>query len=808
MAGKSRFRQYINDYGRIDYNRAFWDALEEISKRQDERREKLAKMPDLPDPWKTSEPKTPTTPTTPKQRSTFDKIKLGALKLAHETLVSQFPEPLQSDFRKLRIAAEAVGQGDITAEELSSALAEHDKPQPYKGFFDTFGKSLHYGTGQAFQDIGRAMQWLGKEDVGKAFAAGGQLVSAGQKVEGIDPETQQKMGAKVYLKPQYWATDFAASLPAQGPLMAAAIIPTVAGNIFGGPAGGAAGAAIGTAIARPGESFLEAGQAYEAALQMGYDKEIAKQVADKVFKENLKLSVADIPELVFTFAKIPMPLAKLGTTPLRKAMVTLGAGATKVGIDFTKEAAEEFVQENIQSKALARQPHSFTDDISRFVRPSTWTPEEASAALAGGAMGGLFGGAGVVTDVVRATMPQEAGSIEGTEGIDAIENKLVTEYGKLLNPETVNSLIELKQSMPEIEEQFGANSPQLAQAETARVAAVGQMYMDVMAQIDSYLTEVEADPELGINSDAHQQLQGMKADLEQTAPQQLLDIIQGMEQQETVSEESVPEDVSAEVVPEEAATEEVAMPEAMSAQGEVIAPETIIPQGEAATPEGMPTETIIPEEASIEDSAVDTEMVGDAVDMSEDVLPAEEAQEDIDSQEAPEDAATAPQVGKPFSVTYRGTTYTGRVVATGKANTVILTDDGRQLTIPTNAKWREVRATEKQAPKSVPETTPEQVPEVASEKAPESVPEETPGTPVTATYTINEDNNTVEVKFPSKPGREATDKLYAAGFKYSRKNKTWYAEQTPERTILAKEMAGETVEARPEEQPKKEPKKD
>ena len=223
----------------------------------------------------------------------------------------------------------------------------------------------------------------------------GRAVSAGKRVEGYTPEQEQKMGVKVWLKPKYWATTQAASLPIQAPLMAAAIAPTVVGGALGGPLGAAVGATAGAAISRPAESYLEAGQAYTEAKQLGYDEEIARKVADMVFKENLKIGVADIPELAALFAPIPSPLAKGATTPLKRAMLSLGVGGAKVGSAAIKEAAEEFAQERIQSQALAREPHSFAEDIVRFAQPSTWTPEEASAALAGGFMGALFGGTGV-----------------------------------------------------------------------------------------------------------------------------------------------------------------------------------------------------------------------------------------------------------------------------------------------------------------------------------------------------------------------------------------------------------------------------
>lgn len=345
----------------------------------------------------------PTPPLRTTQRQVRE-VKTSPISYAAAAFATRLPAFLRDSIFRIVTSIEAQRRG------ITPRFDEEEKSYP--GFFPAFSRSLAYGVGQTLQDIGGALKWSGRERLGEAFEFMGKAAASGQKIEGISPEEQKRLGVRVYVKPQYIATDIAQSLPAQVPLMVAGATPTLAGNLLG-PLGAVGGAALGAGISRAGESYLEAGQAYEAARQMGYDEETARKVAETVYKENLKLTAADIPQLALTFAPLPAPLRRLATTPLRRAATTVGTGAGKIGLDTVQEAAEEFIQQNIQEQALAQQPHSFVQDISRFVRPSTWTPEESAAALAGGFMGGLLGGAGVATDVIggvrgRETVPLPA----------------------------------------------------------------------------------------------------------------------------------------------------------------------------------------------------------------------------------------------------------------------------------------------------------------------------------------------------------------------------------------------------------------
>lgn len=319
------------NYANFDYDRFFIEAmrqLEEQNKREEAEIARLKAQSAASQPktttHKTTTPKTTTSTTSEPKTATLPSLDFGNMlraglitalrftgsRLPEHSTAGQLLEALSGAFAEkwgMRPLSEAI---NVIEEVRTGGKAYEDL-----GFQESFSRSLGYGVGQALEDVGSALQWKGKQDLGEMIEAAGRAVSAGKRVEGYTPEQEQKMGIKVWLKPKYWATTQAASLPIQAPLMAAAIAPTVVGGALGGPLGTAVGATAGAAISRPAESYLEAGQAYTEAKRLGYDEEIARKVADTVFKENLKIGVADIPELAALFAPIPSPLAKGAATP-------------------------------------------------------------------------------------------------------------------------------------------------------------------------------------------------------------------------------------------------------------------------------------------------------------------------------------------------------------------------------------------------------------------------------------------------------------------------------------------------------------
>ena len=67
-------------------------------------------------------------------------------------------------------------------------------------------------------------------------------------------------------------------------------------------------------------------------------------------------------------------------------------------------------------------------------------------------------------------------------------------------------------------------------------------------------------------------------------------------------------------------------------------------------------------------------------------------------------------------------------------------------------------------------------------------------------YTFNQELNGIEVTFESKPGQDTINALRAAGYRWHKVKKLWYAKQTPERLRIAESIAaGEPAPAKAEE---------
>lgn len=58
-----------------------------------------------------------------------------------------------------------------------------------------------------------------------------------------------------------------------------------------------------------------------------------------------------------------------------------------------------------------------------------------------------------------------------------------------------------------------------------------------------------------------------------------------------------------------------------------------------------------------------------------------------------------------------------------------------------------------------------------------------------ASYALNQELNGIEISFNSKPGADTLEALKAAGYRWHRAKKVWYAKQTAERLTLAKSIA-------------------
>lgn len=63
------------------------------------------------------------------------------------------------------------------------------------------------------------------------------------------------------------------------------------------------------------------------------------------------------------------------------------------------------------------------------------------------------------------------------------------------------------------------------------------------------------------------------------------------------------------------------------------------------------------------------------------------------------------------------------------------------------------------------------------------------------TMAINNEFNGIELTFEGKPAEEIREAMKAAGFRWHRMKKLWYAKQNPERMELAKKLSGDATPA-------------
>ena len=61
---------------------------------------------------------------------------------------------------------------------------------------------------------------------------------------------------------------------------------------------------------------------------------------------------------------------------------------------------------------------------------------------------------------------------------------------------------------------------------------------------------------------------------------------------------------------------------------------------------------------------------------------------------------------------------------------------------------------------------------------------------MTATLTLNNNLNGIEISFEAKPSATILNALKEMGFRWHRAKQLWYAKSTPERMELAKSLAG------------------
>ena len=210
------------------------------------------------------------------------------------------------------------------------------------------------GWGDVIHTTGAALRWLGPEGLGK------RLSEAGAEISALEPPAEwQGMW-----HPNFWTRQLPRALPFTLSLMPAAVAGGAAGAAVGGAVGfgifgktvlGSIGAA---ALSRPIESALEAGSAYDQALQEGLSEDEASRAARQTFGLNMTLTGLDAAEFFLAFAPSPV---RTGNRLLKYAMVA--GRMVAVGLS---EAGEEWLQDIIVRTRL-NLPVKWDDDMKQAV---------------------------------------------------------------------------------------------------------------------------------------------------------------------------------------------------------------------------------------------------------------------------------------------------------------------------------------------------------------------------------------------------------------------------------------------------------
>ena len=253
---------------------------------------------------------------------------------------------------------------------------------------NSFVRSVNAGYGDIQLQLANGAKWLGQEGVGNYFAS---LARVNQNFEVI---TSYKGFSWEYLyDPDWWATVGTRAITSQIPLIALSVFTggraaSIAGALKLGVWGTRLVTAVGgSTLPTLAESGIEAGMAYDQALTDGLSPAEAKEVADKVFRENLLLlggSNAVEFALAFTpIKKISKTINKLVDTKL----VKVGKVAGKLTVIGLTEAGQEWYQEIISRQALGQE--------------IKWDDEMKLTVALGGLFGVMFGGGAMTVSAIQ-----------------------------------------------------------------------------------------------------------------------------------------------------------------------------------------------------------------------------------------------------------------------------------------------------------------------------------------------------------------------------------------------------------------------
>jgi len=225
-----------------------------------------------------------------------------------------------------------------------------------------YPKQFLAGIGGIFKSLGGALSATGMNDLGLTEFGSGIQESA---LQGLAPATT-------------WPQKIADAAFQSAPFIIGAVGIAVGGMAAAGALGlgtigtWLVGSVLGTAASRPIESVIEAGAAYNEAIEGGLTKDQADHVFHEVLEGNLRLAGWDATQIAVAFMPTP---AKAATSPVLRTL-KIGSSVIFSGLS---EGGEEVYQEIITKKALG-------DDY--YWHPEKWDDDQKLAFFVGTLMGG------------------------------------------------------------------------------------------------------------------------------------------------------------------------------------------------------------------------------------------------------------------------------------------------------------------------------------------------------------------------------------------------------------------------------------
>ena len=244
---------------------------------------------------------------------------------------------------------------DVTEQQISDYFSldaltvEAMAAEGGKGKWGTFTA----GVGDLVANVGGIFKWAGKEGIGEKIIKLGQFMQVQAAPVPFEPD---EFTWKQLFNPQFYATYGIRMLPN---LMVLAI-PGIgayglAGSIAARVGLGAVGRAIitgvgGAVLSRPLESAMEAGGAYDEAINKGLSHTEAELAANRVFMDNLKLGGLDAFQIAVAF--MPTPIGKAAAGAVTRGLVTTAKIGGKMFFVGLTEGGEEIYQEMILKRAM------------------------------------------------------------------------------------------------------------------------------------------------------------------------------------------------------------------------------------------------------------------------------------------------------------------------------------------------------------------------------------------------------------------------------------------------------------------------